>query len=46
MLDCVMLCLHRAVELGSMVEEVLSEEAEPRHLLQLQTAIDNLQNAR
>lgn len=29
-----------------MVEEVLSEEAEPRHLSQLQTAIDNLQNAR
>ncbi|BDA49627.1 hypothetical protein COCOBI_14-2470 [Coccomyxa sp. Obi] len=36
----------RALELGSIVEEVLSEEAEPKHLLQLQTAIDNLQNAR
>ncbi len=41
-----MLCLCRALELGSMVEEVLSEEAEPRHLSQLQTAIDNLQTAR
>lgn len=38
--------LVRAMELGSMVEEVLSEEAEPRHLSQLQTAIDNLQNSR
>lgn len=38
--------LCRALELGNMVEEVLSEEAEPRHLAQLQTAIDNLQSAR